>query len=100
MLRKHIGPLLTSLLLPFVAANGHSNEQVAASADSSSSSMSSSSSSVQASQASQSSQASADDQLHHDMHEDTLTRLHPEHTEYQGNFLPSKHILKSFYLSM
>merc|ERR1719376_1289834 len=56
MLRSH-KPLLTSclLLLPLISATAH--EQ---SSDTSSSS----------------------NDLHHDMHEDTVKRLHPEHTEY------------------
>merc|ERR1719342_1893378 len=80
MLRSH-RPLLTSsiLLLPLISATGH--EEAAASSDTSSSSSSSSSSSMQASSSSVDA-SSAAEPLHHDMHEDTVKRLHPEHTEY------------------
>merc|ERR1719376_1699944 len=51
------------------------------SSSSSSSSSSLSSSSMQASSSSLDASSASND-LHHDMHEDTVKRLHPEHTEY------------------
>ena len=46
--------------------------------------MQASSSSVQAAS------SASEDVLHHDMHEDTVKRLHPEHNEYTGYILFGK----------
>ena len=46
--------------------------------------MQASSSSVQAAS------SASEDVLHHDMHEDTVKRLHPEHNEYTGYTLFGK----------